>query len=84
MNKRELFSKIENALDMVIAVSGRKYRIVRDKDDQLIIAERDHRQVKKYYTETDDLLKRYKINGKPLRDYSETITIEKYTALLDA
>ena len=84
MNKKELVEKIEKALDMVIAVSGRMFRIVRDKDDQLTIAERSRRETVKHYSDTYDLISRYRIDGKPLRDYTEAITIVKYTALLDA
>ena len=84
MRKRELFTKVENALDMIITVSGRRFRIVRDADDVLTIAERNRRESVRHYDETGDLLKRYKIDGKPLRDYSDTLVIEKYIALLDA
>ena len=35
MTKRELVDKIEMALDMVIAVGGRMFRIVRDEEDWL-------------------------------------------------
>lgn len=83
MNKRELVEKIENALEMVVAVCGRTFRILRDEDDRVIIAERDRKESEKHYTDTYDMISRYKIDGKPLRDYAETITIEKYTALLD-
>ena len=31
MSKRELIEKIEEAFEMVIAVSGRKYKIIRDE-----------------------------------------------------
>jgi len=84
MNKRELVDKIEQAIDMVIAVSGRKFRIVRDKEDNLTITERSRKESVRHYSDTYDLISRYKIDGKPLRDYSEGITIVKYTALLDA
>ncbi len=83
MNKRELVEKIENALEMVVAVCGRTFRILRDEDDRVFIAERDRKESVKHYTDTYDMISRYKIDGKPLRDYAETITIEKYTALLD-
>ena len=83
MNKRELVEKIENALEMVVAVCGRTFRILWDEDDRVIIAERDRKESEKHYTDTYDMISRYKIDGKPLRDYAETITIEKYTALLD-
>ena len=83
MNKRELVEKIENALEMVVAVCGRTFRILRDEDDRVIIAERDRKESEKHYTDTYDMISRYKIDGKSLRDYAETITIEKYTALLD-
>lgn len=83
MSKKELTEKIEMALDMVIAVSGRLFRIVRDEEDRLTIAERSRKETKKQYSDTNDLISRYKIDGKPLRDYMEAITIVKYTALLD-
>lgn len=83
MSKKELFEKIEKALDMVISIRGRKYRILRDADDWLTITERSNRESRKQYTDTSDLISRYKIDGKPLRDYIDVITIEKYTALLD-
>ena len=84
MSKRELVEKIEKAFEMVIAVSGRMFRILRDEDDRLIIAERAHRESEKHYSDTYDMISRYKIDGKPLRDYADTIRIVKYTALLDA
>jgi len=84
MNKRELTDKIEQAIDMVITVSGRRYRILRDEEDNLTISERSHKESLKHYSDTNDLISRYKIDGKPLRDYIEKITIVKYTALLDA
>jgi len=84
MTKRELVDRIEQALDMVITVGGRLFRINRDEDDVLTIAERSHSETEKHYTDTYDLISRYKIDGKPLRDYIEKITIVKYTALLDA
>ena len=84
MSRRELVDKIEQAFEMVIAVSGRKFRIVRDEEDRLIIAERSHRETEKHYSDTYDLISRYKIDGHPLRNYIDAITIEEYTALLDA
>ena len=84
MRKRELVDKIEEAFEMVIAVSGRKFRILRDEEDNLIIAERCRKESEKRYTDTYDMISRYKIDGRPLRDYIDTITIVKYTALLDA
>ena len=47
MNKRELVEKIENALEMVVAVCGRTFRILRDEDDRVIIAERDRKESEK-------------------------------------
>ena len=84
MNKRELVEKIEKVYEMVIAVSGRMFRILRDEEDNLIIAESDRKSSEKHYTDTYDMITRYKIDGKPLRDYVDAITIVKYTALLDA
>ena len=84
MNKKELVDKIEKALEMIIAVSGRKFRILRDEEDRLIIAERSRKESEKHYSDTYDMITRYKIDGKPLRDYADAIKIVKYTALLDA
>ena len=84
MTRRELFDKLEEAFEMVISVSGRMFRIVRDEEDWLTIAERNRRETEKHYSDTYDLVSRYKIDGKPLRDYIGSITVVKYTALLDA
>ena len=84
MSKKDLVEKIEKAFEMVIAVSGRMFRIVRDEEDRLIIAERSRRETEKHYSDTYQLMTRYKINGTPLRDYTHAITIVEYTALLDA
>ncbi|MBR2661711.1 MAG: hypothetical protein K6F61_08220 [Clostridiales bacterium] len=84
MTRKELVEKIENVFDMVITVSGRMFRIRRDEDDCLIIAERSRKESIKHYSDTYDMISRYKIDGKPLRDYAEAIRIVKYTALLDA
>ena len=84
MSKRELVEKIEKVYEMIIAVGGRMYRILRDEDDNLIISERHRKETEKHYTDTNQMFSRYKIDGKPLRDYAEAITIVKYTALLDA
>ena len=84
MSRKELVAKIEQAFEMIIAVSGRTFRILRDEEDNLIIAERSGRETEKHYTDTYDMISRYKIDGKPLRDYIDAITIEKYTTLLDA
>ena len=84
MTRKELVEKIENVFDMVITVSGRMFRIHRDEDDCLIIAERSRKESIKHYSDTYDMISRYKIDGKPLRDYAEAIRIVKYTALLDA
>ena len=84
MSKKDLVEKIEKAFEMVIAVSGRMFRIVRDEEDWLTIAERNRRETEKHYSDTYDLVSRYKIDGKPLRDYIGSITVVKYTALLDA
>ena len=84
MNKRELVDKIEQALDMVITVGGRMFRIVRDEEDWLTITERQHKESEKHYSDTHQLSARDRIDGKPLRDCLEAITIVKYTALLDA
>lgn len=84
MSKRELVEKIEKVYEMIISVSGRLFRIRRDEDDNLIIAERFRKDSVRHYTDTYDMISRYKIDGKPLRDYAEAITIVKYTALLDA
>ena len=82
MNKRELVEKIENALEMVVAVCGRKFRILRDEDDRLIIEERFRTESEKHYSDTYDMISRYKIDGNPLRNYIDAITIEKYVPLL--
>ena len=84
MTRKELVDKIENVFEMVIAISGRFFRILRDEDDNLIIAERSRKESEKHYSDTYDMISRYKIDGKPLRDYAEAIRIVKYTALLDA
>lgn len=84
MNKKELVEKIEKVYEMVIAIGGRMFRILRDEDDNLVIAEGSRKESEKHYSETYDMISRYKIDGKPLRDYAEAITIVKYTALLDA
>ena len=84
MKRKELIEKIEKAYEMVIAISGRKLKILRDEEDNLIIAERCRKESEKHYTDTHDMISRYKIDGKPLRDYADVITIEKYIALLDA
>ena len=84
MNKKELTEKIEKVYEMIIAVSGRLFRIRRDEDDILTIVERARKDTLKQYTDTYDMISRYKIDGKPLRDYADTIRIVKYTALLDA
>lgn len=84
MNRRELVDKIEKVYEMVITVGGRFFRILRDEEDNLIIAERDRKASEKHYTDTYDMISRYKIDGKPLRDYVDAITIVKYTTLLDA
>ena len=69
---------------MIISVSGRLFKIRRDEDDNLIIVERARKDTLKHYTNTRDMISRYKIDGKPLRDYADAIRIVKYTALLDA
>ena len=84
MTRKELVDNIENVFEMVIAVSGRMFRILRDEDDNLIIGERSRKDSVRHYTDTYDMISRYKSDGKPLRDYAEKITIVKYTALLDA
>ena len=84
MSKGELISKIEDAFRMVIAISGRKFQIVRDEEDWLTISEKKNQNTEKHYSDTYDLVSRYKIDGKSLRDYIDAITIEEYVALLDA
>ena len=84
MNKRELTDKIEQAYKLVITVGGRMFRITRDEEDWLTISERNHEETEKHYSDTNQMISRYKIDGKPLKDYIEAITIVKYTALLDA
>lgn len=84
MNKKELVEKIEQVYEMIIAIGGRLFRIRRDEEDRLIIAERNRKESIKRYTDTYDMISRYKIDGKPLRDYVDAIRIVKYTALLDA
>ncbi|MBR3334832.1 MAG: hypothetical protein IKG23_11125 [Clostridia bacterium] len=84
MTKRELIRKIEQALEMVISVSGRKFRIVRDEEDWLTISEKQHKETEKHFSDTNQLISRYRIDGKTLQDSLDAITIEKYVALLDA
>ena len=83
MSKGEFIRKIEDAWKMVIAISGRKFQIVRDEEDWLTISENKTQNAEKHYSDTYDMISRYKIDGKPLRDYAEAMTIEHYTALLD-
>ena len=83
MSKKELIEKIVEALEMVISVSGRKFTIVRDEEDWLTISEKKHQETEKHYSDTYDLVSRYKIDGNPLRNYIDAIKIEKYVALLD-
>ena len=69
---------------MVIAISGRKFQIIRDEEDWLTISEKKHEDTEKHYSDTYDLVSRYKIDGNPLKNYIDAITIEEYVALLDA
>ena len=41
-----------------------------------------HQETEKHYSDTYDLVSRYKIDGNPLRNYIDAITIEKYVPLL--
>ena len=84
MSKGEFIRKIEDAWKMVIAISGRKFQIVRDEEDWLTISENKHQDTEKHYSDTYDLVSRYKIDGNPLKNYIDAITIEEYVALLDA
>ena len=84
MTKGEFIRKIEDAWKMVIAISGRKFQIVRDEEDWLTISDEQRQNKEKHYSDTYDLVSRYKIDGKSLRDYIDAITIEEYVALLDA
>jgi len=84
VTKGEFIRKIEDAWKMVIAISGRKFQIVRDEEDWLTISEKKNQNTEKHYSDTYDLVSRYKIDGKSLRDYIDAITIEEYVALLDA
>ncbi len=84
MNRKELIGKMEQAYRMVIAIGDRMFRTVRDEDDWLTITERNRLESEKHYSDTNQLISRYRIDGKPLRDYIGAITIVKYTALLDA
>ena len=84
MSKGEFIRKIEDAWKMVIAISGRKFQIVRDEEDWLTISENKHQDTEKHYSDTYDLVSRYKIDGNPLKNYIDAITIEDYVALLDA
>ena len=84
MTKGEFIRKIEDAWKMVIAISGRKFQIVRDEEDWLTISEKKNQNTETHYSDTYDLVSRYKIDGKSLRDYIDAITIEEYVALLDA
>jgi len=84
VSKGEFIRKIEDAWKMVIAISGRKFQIVRDEEDWLTISEKKHQDTEKHYSDTYDLVSRYKIDGNPLKNYIDAITIEEYVALLDA
>ena len=84
MSKGEFIRKIEDAWKMVIAISGRKFRIVRDEEDWLTISAEQRQNSVKHYSDTYDLVSRYKIDGNPLKNYIDSITIEEYVALLDA
>ena len=84
MTKGEFIRKIEDAWKMVIAISGRKFQIVRDEEDWLTISEKKNQNTEKHYSDTYDLVSRYKIDGNPLKNYIDSITIEEYVALLDA
>ena len=84
MTKGEFIRKIEDAWKMVIAISGRKFQIVRDEEDWLTISEKKNQNTEKHYSDTYDLVSRYKIDGNPLKNYIDAITIEEYVALLDA
>ena len=84
MSKGEFIRKIEDAWKMVIAISGRKFQIIRDEEDWLTISEKKHEDTEKHYSDTYDLVSRYKIDGNPLKNYIDAITIEEYVALLDA
>ena len=79
-----MIRKIENAWKMVIAISGRKFQIIRDEEDWLTISEKKHEDTEKHYSDTYDLVSRYKIDGNPLKNYIDAIIIEEYVALLDA
>ena len=58
---------------MVIAISGRKFRIVRDEEDWLTISEKKNQNTEKHYSDTYDLVSRYKIDGNPLKNYIDAI-----------
>ena len=74
--------KMTDERDYANIVASRDGVIVRDEEDWLTISEKKHQETEKHYSDTYDLVSRYKIDGNPLRNYIDAITIEKYVPLL--
>lgn len=83
MSKNELIQKIDNAYEMVIIIDDRRFTICDEYEKGFSIAEWDKPETEMYFTNAEQLVESYSINGKVLADYAVTLIVEDYTGFVE-
>ena len=80
MTKNEFIDKIENGSDILLDVSGKHFTILTWCDDGIGIDEQHPNEKGMQYFDTpEELAEKFLVDGIPIGDISQDITITQYT-----
>lgn len=81
MTRNELVKKIEDAFEMVIVINDKRFTITDENEQGISIAEWNRLETEQYFSDANDLVDKYIINGKALKDQTDDIKIQDYTGI---
>ena len=79
MRNDELVRKISNASEMVFSVNGKRFTVCDEEEKGFSIAQWNRPDTERYFASAEDLVNEYQIDGKPVKEWAESIRIEDYT-----
>ena len=79
MRNDEFIRKIDNASEMVFSVNGERFTVCDENEKGISIAQWNMPDTERYFSSAEDLINEYQIDGKPVKEWAESIRIDDYT-----
>lgn len=64
---------------MVFSVNGERFTVCDENEKGISIAQWNMPDTERYFSSAEDLINEYQIDGKPVKEWAESIRIEDYT-----